>query len=205
MLQGQGDHGLGIMASDEPPEQPVPQPRQTGVRRGRPVESAHDEQQEDMSEDEEWGPSRLGYAARDMRVRAIAHRAEQAALQSELAHWGERVGRAVRPRTESRLETLAGMLSSETGLGEAETRARILDLTGALRDSTGALRDPSGGGIQHPTGPGGQGNEVAAAAPDQAAAQQPSLRALEHRSTAFLQDLRQRNHSAALATSLSLF
>lgn len=190
MLHAQGDHGLGIVASDEPPEQSVPQQRQTGVRRGRLVESADNEQQEDMSDDEEWGPSRLGYAARESRVRAITHRAEQAALQSELAHWGERVGRAVRPRTESRLETLAGMLSSESGLGEAETRARILDLTGALRDSTGALRDPSGVGI--PLGPGGQGNEVAAAAPDQAAAQQPSLRALEHRSTAFLQDLRQR-------------
>ena len=49
-----------------------------GQCRGRPVELGDDEQQEDMSEDEEWGPSRLGYAACKMRDQAWAHRAERA-------------------------------------------------------------------------------------------------------------------------------
>lgn len=120
-----------------------------------------------MSEDEFWRrrSQRSALAVQDRRAQGRAAGPEQ----------------AVR-RTQSHLETLAGMLSSEGGLGEAEARARILDITEGLRDAAGGRSGAS---------------QTAVGAPDQDAAQQaqqPGLRALEHRSTAFLQDLRQLAH-----------
>ena len=169
-VQGQGDDGLSIVASEEPPGAAAP------VRPWRPVPMGNQMRTADgqiltISEASAWGqqPSRgLAYAEHEMRAQNRAARPE----------------RAARPRTESHLETLAGMLSSESGLGEAETRARILDITGALRDA-------AEGGVE--------ARQSAAGAPDRAIAQQPQqpgLRVLEHRSTVFLQDLRQNCHRA---------
>ena len=128
-------------------------------------------------EHEDWGSRGLAYTASEMQAQNPA-----AGLE-----------RAARPHIESHLETLAGMLSSEGGVGAAETRAHILDVTGALRGISDG---------------GGEARQSAAGASDRAAAQQaqqPGLRALEHRSTAFLQDLRQTSHSAARPTTLLTF
>ena len=183
-MQGPRAHGLGIVASEEPPPtavMPGDMPfgtQQTArgtyaahrgwrLRAADPPSSVYGpEVTPNISEEEFWRQrnQRPAPAAQDQGAQ------DRAAGQE----------RAVRQRPQSHLETLAGMLSSEGGLGEAEARARILDITEGLRDGTG----------------GGSGaSQSAAGAPDQDAAQQPGLRALEHRSTAFLQDLRQLTHA----------
>ena len=183
-MQGQGDDSLGIVASEEPPyndampgsitfgTQRIPL---VAARREFSFRSADGQQVlPDISEEEFWRQQR----SRDLAMSARERRAQDRAAGPE---------RAVRPRTQSHLETLAGMLSSEDGLGEraARRRARMMDETEGLMpfplDASGA-------------------SQSAAGAPDRDTAQQaeqaqqPGLRALEHRSTAFLQDLRQLTH-----------
>ena len=126
----------------------------------------------EVAEEENYGSqignTGLAYTASEMRTQ---HRAA-----------GQE--RAAPPHTESHLETLAGMLSSESGLGEAETRAHILDVTDALRDI-------SDGGGEPRRGAGRTWARRGRAVQLARRAQQPGLRTLEHRSTAFLQGLRQ--------------
>ena len=178
-VQGQGDDSLGIVASEEPPYPDVMPGTITFGTQRIPLVAARrdfsfrptDAEQvlPDISEEDFWRQQRR----RDLAMSARERRAQDRAAGPE---------RAVRPRTQSHLETLAGMLSSEGGLGGAEARARILDITEDLRPFPLDESEPG---------------QRAAGAPEQDAAQQaqqPGLRALEHRSTAFLQDLRQLAH-----------
>ena len=185
MVQGQGDDGLGIVASEEPPYNDVMPGSITFGTQRIPLVAARrefsfraaDGQQvlPDISEEEFWRQQR----SRDLALSARDRRAQDRAAGQE---------RAVRPRTQSHLETLAGMLSSEEGLGNVEARAQARARARILEAE--ALRP----------WPLDEASQGAAGTPDQDAvhparhAQQPGLRALEHRSTAFLQDLRQLAH-----------
>ncbi|CAL5218375.1 g43 [Coccomyxa viridis] len=169
---GQGDDGLGIVASEEPPYNDVMPGSITFGTQRIPLVAARrefsfraaDGQQvlPDISEEEFWRQQR----SRDLALSARDRRAQDRAAGQE---------RAVRPRTQSHLETLAGMLSSEEGLGNVEARAQARAQARILEAE--ALRP----------WPLDEASQGAAGTPDQDAVhparhtQQPGLRALEHR------------------------
>ena len=111
-VQGQGDDSLGIVASEEPPYPDVMPGTITfgtqriplvAARRDFSFRPADAEQVlPDISEEDFWRQQRR----RDLTMSARERRAQDRAAGPE---------RAVRPRTQSHLETLAGMLSSEGG------------------------------------------------------------------------------------------
>ena len=161
---------LGIVASEEPPAEAATRrerPAVDYVQMDRAVQEMEEEEaafDEAEREDEEDG--------RRAGPRSIFHGA------SEFYRLARR-GRAQRRAAESALEALADVVAPDAAApGEVPDRLAFAARMSAVR---GQLGQEAGSGAA----------SAAAAEPDQAAGQQPGLRALEHRSTVALQDLRQ--------------